>query len=159
MSLAPLVFLNVDGVLTSARTYLQERDEPAQQLDPVAIGLVALLCKEIGAQVVMATAWVNMFSTPTSWVALFHGMGYDVPVIDVIPSEEWLGSGRIAAIQKRAGLAPFVLLDDDRYDDLPSVEVNAITGLGAADIADALRYLAPGSELFKKAESFGTKFP
>lgn len=51
-----VVFLDIDGVLNSLGSVLALGD-PSHHLDPVSVGLVARLCKETGAEIVVSSSW------------------------------------------------------------------------------------------------------
>jgi hypothetical protein len=160
MNQTPLLLVNVDGVLTSARTYLLGDSKHHRHLDPVAVGLLATIAQAAGARVVMATAWVAMYPTAAEWVELFKGVGYDINIVDVISDEEWMRSDRLEAIRKRIDTENYVLLIDDIVEtpDLHAVQVNSRAGLGIEEVVSALKFLAPHSPLLSETESMMSQF-
>lgn len=111
----PLLFLNIDGVLTSARTYaLADFATGPHELGPVAVALLAALCQAADARVIISSAGVAHYTSAEAWVQLFKGLGHDIPVVDVVTKAERCAD-RGAALRKhveRAGAPAYVVLDD-----------------------------------------------
>ena len=56
MTAERILFLDVDGVLNSVGSVLA-LGGPSDCLDPVSVGLVARLCRETGAKIVVSSTW------------------------------------------------------------------------------------------------------
>lgn len=51
-----ILFLDIDGVLNSLGSVLALGD-PSHHLDPVSVGLIARVCRETDAQIVVSSSW------------------------------------------------------------------------------------------------------
>jgi hypothetical protein len=149
----PLLFMNVDGVLTSARTYWTPGAGPQERLDPVALRLLQTFCEKLGAEVYMASAWSSMmFRTPKDWRALFARCGADIPVVGMLNYEDTDHGDWASAMDYLMVMfpgRPHLLFEDDPVDrDHPNlIEVDAQVGLTTVHLQAAAERLAPGSEL------------
>lgn len=81
-----ILFLDFDGVLNSERTFqalggYPDDFRPAERakFDPVAIALIAKLCRETGAKIVVSSAWRNLHSVEECAQEL------GLPIIDQTP--------------------------------------------------------------------------
>lgn len=149
----PLLFMNVDGVLTSARTYWAPGAGPQERLDPVALRLLQTFCEKLGAEVYMASAWSSMmFRTPKDWRALFARCGADIPVVGMLNYEDTDHGDWASAMDYLMAMLPgrpHLLFEDDPVDrDHPNlIEVDAQVGLTTVHLQAAAERLAPGSKL------------
>lgn len=164
MTTKPLLFLNIDGVLTSARTYaLADFATSPHELDPVALSLLAALCQATGARVIISSAWVAHYTSAEAWVQLFKGLGHDIPVVDVVTKAERYAD-RGTALRKhveRAGNPAYVVLDDGlALEGLAAnwVQVDRRVGLGVDDAVAVLRKIAPGCRYLERLEYLATQF-
>lgn len=151
-----MVFVNTDGVLTSAANYwLDDRKggKATDNLNPLAIRLLAQFCQRIGANVVMATAWEGFMPRPEQWRDAFREIaGVEVPVVGLLSSDYLDNSSwatKMDLYMRGYEGWPYVLLEDDPVpENNPRViNVNAQTGLSTADLQKAAEMLAPGSEV------------
>lgn len=164
-STAPLLFVNVDGVLTSARTYWNRKGGHRERIDPVTLQLLEHFCNEMGAEVVMASAWSNMFCTsPAAWRNFFATFGVTIPVVQLLtmPSRR---DGHTWADEMEMFMAmfpnrPYVLFEDDPDEaDRPNlIEVDAQVGLTTANLEAAARLLAPGCRVAEELASLNKAF-
>lgn len=151
-STKPLLFLNVDGVLTSARTYwksLGDRGRGAR-LDQVALSILEQFCVEMDAEVVMASAWSGTFcKNPAEWRNFFAEMGVQIPVVQMLDFDgrSWVDGMEdfMAMFPNR----PYVLFEDDPAEAGRDcvIEVDAQVGLTTVDLEKAANKLAPGCKV------------
>lgn len=88
MSTTPpnIIFLDVDGVLNSARSftaYKDREDNICDALDPIAVEMIKLLCKECNAKIVWCSTW-RRYEDQMNLLEKF------------IPTEFWFNSDRAA---------------------------------------------------------------
>lgn len=81
-----VLFLDIDGVLNSARTQMAFGGYPhsfrtrcMSQFDHVAIGLIRLLCRETGCSIVLSSDWRY------NCTAHDAANAFDLPIMDVTP--------------------------------------------------------------------------
>lgn len=81
-----IIFLDIDGVLNSKRTYyafkgypIDLSNESLKRFDWVAIGLIRKLCKLLDAQIVLSSSWRRCFKIEDIALAL------NLPIIDKTP--------------------------------------------------------------------------
>lgn len=136
MSLRPLLFLDIDGVLNNQGSAMV-LGSPSHVFDPVSVGLVDLLCEQTGARIVISSAWRIGIDLPTLRDDMSECGGGILAkrVIDVTPtrvspmpaavnaSAEDLVPYRGAEIKawverNNCRRAPYVIVDDDS-DMLP----------------------------------------
>ena len=159
----PLLFFNVDGVLTSARTYWTPAGREAR-LDPVALRLVQAFCEKLGAEVYMASAWSSMgVTSPQAWRDMFARCGATIPVVGMLNYDETDHGDWAGAMDKLMALfpnRPHLLFEDDPVDrDHPHlIEVDAQVGLTTVNLQAAAERLAPGSALAKELAQLNTAF-
>jgi hypothetical protein len=159
----PLLFLNVDGVLTSARTYWGGQRRSEDRLDPVSLQLVQDFTARLNAEVVIASAWAGFICGPQAWKNLFANKGFSIPVVNTITMEE-RGVSRTWAdamddyMERHPG-RPHVLFNDEPNDHHKRyVEVNGLTGLTTVDLLAAAQMLEPGSRLVEELTAFNRGF-
>jgi hypothetical protein len=111
-----VLFLDIDGVLNSARSCLASRGYPLtlepshlEKFDWVAVALVRRICETTGAKIVLSSMW--RLHLPHDQI----GKALDLPIIDATP---YLGVHRgheIAAWLARQQPAPerYAIVDDD----------------------------------------------
>jgi hypothetical protein len=159
-----IIALNVDGVLTNARTYFAQRkgSGAAGAIDPVALAMLEKFCQITGAEVIMATSWTEMFyPTVDAWKALFKSKECDIPVIDVLRrpegSADWIDVTR--DYMETHGISNYALLVDDPTQPGQSrvIKTDARYGLTVAELSAAASMLAPNSKLVEELERF-TRF-
>lgn len=163
----PVLFVNVDGVLTSARTYWVKQEgngrHESKVIDKAALSILAMFCERTNAQVVMASAWsAFMMKSPVAWRLFFEELGYPLPVVDMLPVPR---EGRTWADEMDGFMAaypdtPHVLFEDDpALQNHPRViPVDAQVALSTVDLQKAAELLEPGSELAKELGSLNKSF-
>lgn len=143
----PVIFLDFDGVLNSRRSALALGGYNSDQLDPVAVKLVAKLVYMTDASVVVSSTWRLLYPLGELRDILSqHSFVLADRLIDVTPS---LRSGHrgeeIEAWLTDNARPPYVILDDDN-DMLPEqfsnfVDVDEQYGFSVCDYEDALSIL------------------
>lgn len=166
-STAPLLFVNVDGVLTSARTYWKKKPgegngRGTEVLDPVALRLLEQFCERMGAEVVMASAWSNfMYNSPAAWRRMFEEQGVTIPVVHMLelPQDgDWAAA--MDAFMEMFPNRPHVLFEDDPVEaGRPNlIEVDAQVGLTTVNLEAAANLLAPGCNVAKDLANVNRSF-
>lgn len=163
-----LLAVNVDGVLTNARTYwCNFNAPPVDKLDPTALALLEKFCKMTDAQVVIASAWKVFIPTAAMWETTFSDKGFAIPVIDVIERDYAKCRDWFTAVKDYIALqhpdAAYVLFDDDvrpgSEGEEQLIPVDGRVGLGIVDLQAAADVLLPGSplalELARMNKAFG----
>lgn len=163
-----MLFVNTDGVLTSAGNYWlkdsRKSSKASAMLNPLAIRLLAQFCEEMGANVVMATAWEGFMPKPEQWRDCFREVaGVEVPVVGLLSSDydgnkSW--AAKMDDYMRGYQGWPYVLLEDDPApENNPRViNVNAQTGLTTVDLQAAAEMLAPGCDVAKELASLNKSF-
>lgn len=152
-----VIFLDVDGVLNSLRSCVGLGGYRADQLDPVAMGLLNALCREaqeagVQVDVVISSTWRKKYDVLTWWTDLFDGHS-DCPAVKVVGMTPSLGGRRGEEV--RTWLASnnryhrHVILDDDNDfdDDQPLILVEPWGGLNLNHIDEA-HFLLTGQRMF-----------
>ena len=120
-----IIFLDIDGVLTSARTwYALDRHYGGmiwRALDPIAVGLINGFCKDYKYQIVISSSWRTH---PDCWSDLKKG-GLNMNLIHsdwrtTSEQKSWMRGYEIEAWLKRNNKldTKYIILDDDQ-DFLP----------------------------------------
>lgn len=120
---AKVLFLDIDGVLNSARTcvafggpliggFPHGFDETNMRLfDHAAIGLIRKLCHETGASIVLSSSWRIIHTVHEC------ANGLDLPIFDRTPSLNWHGRVRGDEIANWLADHPevevYAIVDDD----------------------------------------------
>ena len=151
-STKPLLFVNVDGVLTSARTYWKPSNDGGRgaRLDPVALSILEQFCVEMDAEVVMASAWSGMFcNSPAEWRNFFAEMGVKIPVVQMLDLDGRSWADGMDDFMVMFSNRPHVLFEDDPAEaGRPFVvDVDAQVGLTTVDLEKAANMLAPGCKV------------
>jgi len=105
-----IVFLDFDGVISTPRAYLSHPALPSEgreynQLcfDPVAVGLLNLICREWGASVVLTTNWRGSFPDRAAAHAFMSSVGvtslFDHETLWRTP---WVAPEALADLRRRA---------------------------------------------------------
>ncbi|MDO8415178.1 MAG: HAD domain-containing protein [Agitococcus sp.] len=163
ISKSPLLFVNVDGVLTSARTYWRDHTHVRDALDPVALQLLQKFCKETKLTVVIASVWSGFMPTAEQWRAEFKHAKLDIPVVDVLALPKngvpcWPTLVE-SYMQERPGI-PYALLIDDAVAKNKDwvVHVNALTGLTTVELLKVATLLVPGTRVVSELTSLNRAF-
>jgi len=146
-----IVFLDMDGVLSTARAFAaqQHKEFPDCQIDPIAVQYINLLCEYAEAEVVISSTW-RLGRTRDEFIALLNRNGFTGKLHEdwrtkQLPSsfrgdevEEWL--------HRNPGVNVHVILDDDSdfYDHQPLVKTNSLDGIMQDDLRKALEILSAG---------------
>ena len=130
-----VLFLDIDGVLNSARSCVANRGYPMNltprdlpMFDQLAVAMIRGLCARGGVSVVVSSAW----RITHHWDAI--GRALDLPTIDRTPSMLGPRGGEIAAwLLAHPEVEDWAIIDDDP-DMLPEqlhrfVQTNAREGL------------------------------
>lgn len=110
---APVVFLDIDGVLNTIFTW--GRRPHAAALEPARVARINTLCAETGAVVVVTSTWRRLFELD-DLRALLAGAGLTAPIVGVTPC---LDTGhrrdeiRFWVNSRPEPPARFVIFDDD----------------------------------------------
>lgn len=169
-STAPLLFVNVDGVLTSARTYWKKNKQKSGEskgpgtevLDPVALRLLEEFCARMGAEVVMASAWSHfMYKSPDAWRRMFADQGVVIPVVQMLDRPNGVSwAEAMDTMMQLFPNRPHVLFEDDPEEaGHPNlIEVDARVGLSTVNLEAAANLLAPGGEVAKDLANVNRSF-
>ena len=118
---APILFLDIDGVLNSGRSAIALGGMPhglaPEQLakfDQVALGLVRRLCADTGCQIVVSSSWRRLHGWRDIGAALGLPVVGDTPQLNNVPR-----GGEIAAWMEQNGTPGRWAIVDDDSDMLP----------------------------------------
>lgn len=145
----PVVFLDFDGVLNNMGSVTAFGT--SQTFDPVSVSLLARLCSEAGAKIVVSSSWRPMGQgqlnrlTRSMWQAgaeelVKFVIGYTDRLISGIRGAEvakWIRDNRFTG--------PYVIFDDDSdfYPDQPLIQCSQGRGLGLCEYVRALDLIDP----------------
>lgn len=149
-----VIFLDFDGVLNSRRTvaaygcygFLGFRD--GYHLDPVALKMVEVLCKDTSASIVISSSW-RIGADLQEFKDLFDHYKIDVNVVGFTPRSYEIGEIRGHEIEaylvKHPQITHYAILDDDS-DMLETqkahfVHVNPTDGLSWKNFEQAKKIL------------------
>lgn len=165
---APVLFLDIDGVLLSGRTWLlpvnrrlqaagvkltrQEASEligREAQFDPCAVALVSRICEATGARIVVASSWRYTVGYEQTRVKLI-----EEGLPEAMLHEDWAcPMGGFDTPDKAADITRWLeghgvthtggwlALDDEDIVLGATMRTDAMDGLGARETAAAFRYL------------------
>ena len=150
----PLIFLDIDGVLNSARSaiahitrstaYVSFQDRVADQLDPVAVLMMARVCRETEADIVISSTW-RKFTTIPTFIEVFARYGWEnAPVIGLTPitSKGYRGTEVKMFLEQNQDLKgrPYVCIDDDSDFDFDQrlIHCDAHNGFSYQNYRDTL---------------------
>lgn len=157
---APVVFLDIDGVLNHQRLYDLHADrggatEPVDWIDKACVARLDALCERTGAVIVLSSSWRRIFGVEHTFDVL-RAAGLATVVIDGTPmhgasgpdehvvDERW---GEIRAwLDEHDTHASWVILDDAELADAPAerfVRTDRAVGLSDADVERAVAILGP----------------
>ena len=132
----PILFLDMDGVLSSHRAYIAQphRKVPDRWVDGTACRLLDVLCRGTGALTVVSSTWRLLYSRE-AFAAFLDAHGFSAPL-----HEDWrtteLPSGRrgdeVAEwLSRHQEVSAWVALDDDHEfdDDQAHVQTTLADGL------------------------------
>jgi hypothetical protein len=158
MSRAPLLFLDIDGVLNSRRFFVGRYNgaDPdgmtweESQIDPAAVAILNRILAETGAECVLSSTWRLMH--PTFWIEdMLAGRGFTGRIIDATPDlndkprgleiQAWLDA-------QREQPPAFAIVDDD--EDMVHLSHRLVRttfdeGLTEADASRLIAMLRGGS--------------
>jgi hypothetical protein len=126
-----VLFLDIDGVLNSARTCLAHGGYPHEfgpthmaMFDTTAVALIRGLCKTAGVSVVVSSAW----RITHTWQEI--GAGLDLPTIDSTPRLVGPRGAEIQAwLDAHPSVTMYAIVDDDS-DMLPEQAPNFVQTSG-----------------------------
>jgi hypothetical protein len=161
----PLAFVNVDGVLTSAKTYWAKAPGKgeARVIDQATLRILAQFCVRTKARMVMASAWSNfLMKSPEAWRSFFEGQGQPLPVIDMLPMPSNGRTWTDAMVSYMEGHAdvPYIMFEDDpgAQKHPRVIEVDARVGLSTVNLQEAAELLEPGSALARELAELNRGF-
>lgn len=165
---APVLFLDIDGVLLSGRAWLLSMNRRLQVtgakltrqeasrligreavLDACAVALVSRICEATGARIVVASSWRYTVGYEQTRVKLFE---QGLP--EALLHEDWAcPMARFSTPEKRPDIeywlaehsithpGSWLVLDDEDIVPGATMRTDALDGLGAREAAAAVRYL------------------
>lgn len=162
---APLAFVNVDGVLTSARTYwaMAPGTKEGRVIDAATLRILAHFCARTKARVVMASAWSDfLMKSPEAWRRFFEDLGQPLPVLDMLPmpcnGRSW--TDEMVVYMEGHADVPYVMFEDDPGPQKHPrvIEVDARVGLTTVNLQEAAELLDPESELSRELAQLNKGF-
>lgn len=107
-----VLFLDVDGVLNSTRTYIAFGGRPSKlhhqrMFDQVAIGLLRRLCASAGIVIVWSSAWRQDHRWQDAAEA------FDLPIIDATPMLGHRGLEIAFWLEQHPQVEQYAILDDE----------------------------------------------
>lgn len=131
-----ILFLDIDGVLLSARTALATGSIPwtcnpddIPYFDHIAIGMLRRLCKDTKCKIVLSSTWRHSVSFET--IAKAH----DLPIIDKTPWKMSSSRGEEIAmwLREHKEVTKYAIIDDDSdmlAEQLPNfVKTDSMEGM------------------------------
>lgn len=115
---APVIFLDIDGVMIPGRAYaLRTQTRRPPPFDPIAVGMVRQLCQEAGAQIVISSTWRKRRTRDEMRDVLRqNGLGevtlhedWGTPVLDSQPRGQQIA----AWLRNHPTVERYAALDDD----------------------------------------------
>lgn len=126
-----ILFLDFDGPLVSMRSSLAAAGAPNRALDPVSVGLVARVCREAGARIVVSSIWrvhgresveADLRAAGLDVGLLHDDWRLDLPVGDrAVRVSAWLA--------RHPEVEAYVCLDDNEVPGHPLVRVSSMDGV------------------------------
>lgn len=109
-----ILFLDIDGVLNSVRTYIAFGSYPDRltpehvaALDPVALGLIRRMCASAGVSIVLSSSW----RVDHRWSDV--GQALDLPIIDATPCLPFSRGEEIATwLSRNQDVSAYAIVDD-----------------------------------------------
>ncbi len=152
-----LIFLDMDGVISTPRACLVQADLPHPDcfMDPIAMQYLNLICRTGRARVVLSSSW-RLIYEEEEFIGFMHAHGFSG-----VFHGDWRTRGsangfRGDEVQEWRDRHPeetgtYVILDDDGdfHPHQPLVKTSALNGLLMEDYERALRFLQPEEEPFK----------
>lgn len=157
------LFINIDGVLTSARTYWTPIESMQDTLDPVALKLLEKFCKDLPVKLVIASNWATFFKDLGQWELLFKNKGVELPLHAVLPVDvdiplTW--AARARDYMEAHPNTPFALLiDEPPQENSFVVTTNRQIGLTTSDLLKVAQKLNPTSPVITDLQSLHKGFP
>jgi len=146
----PLIFLDIDGVLNSLRTFLAFKKLQLKEVDPVAVNLMDRLVRETDADIVISSSW--RIGKPVPYLQEVFRTYFSAPFYDcIIDKTPHLCGKRGDDIRDWLEAHPerhnYVIIDDDS-DMLPSQKSRFVctddrVGFDVRDYRKALSILMP----------------
>ncbi len=156
MILYKIIFLDIDGVLNSNRSFIALKDCDVSELDPIAVGMLQELVKRTNAEIVISSTW-RLGKDLNYFRSIFAQYDWkDFPIIGMTPNlrnhgrSVWRGEevqawitefekDRICKIKK------YICLDDDGdfEPSIPLVQTCGKNGFSFENFQIALHLLDP----------------
>lgn len=84
-----VIFLNIDGVLTTARTSIAYSESNMRTLDPVSVRMIASICKQSNMKICISSDWKNDTPLRADFVLKFAFNG-GIPLIrHILKGKNW----------------------------------------------------------------------
>ena len=150
----PVIFLDMDGVLSSPRAFIVQQDKPDRSdkwIDPIAVRALNMLCRASNAEIVVSSVW-RLNRTRDEFRAILERNDFDG-----LLHEDWrtiqLQSGfrgdEVAEwLGRHPEVARHLILDDegDFHPWQPLVQTDTTDGFGCRHLEQAFRVLFPDDE-------------
>lgn len=157
----PVVFVNIDGVLTSTRSYwANPRADIREVLDPIACKLLSRFCTAAGASLVLASQWSRIYSIEVL-EARFKALGADFKIEGALGADRKFGEPRQSWEEQMHSYmtarpnTPYVLAIDLSDENRGSKHVTAVDvqiGLTLANLKDMAEKLEVNEILTESIE-------
>jgi hypothetical protein len=151
-----ILFLDIDGVLNSARSftgigksYPTEKPEDAN-LDPVAVGLLKAICREGDFKIFIHSSWWGLRCNKNYATAMFAKHGWLTPGI-IGGSSDGDRKTRIDTALAKYKPENYIILDDcdlREYFGSHAIVVNPMNGLSMDNYANAMKHLGKNVGVF-----------
>jgi hypothetical protein len=150
----PVVFLDMDGVLSSPRAFIVQQDRPNHSdkwIDPIAVRALNMLCRAAGAEVVVSSVW-RLNRTRDEFRNILERNGFDGALHEdwrTIQSREGFRGDEVREwLERHPDVSRHVILDDDGdfHPGQPLVQTDTTDGLGYRHLEEAFRVLIPDDD-------------
>lgn len=84
-----VIFLNIDGVLTTARTSIAYSESNMRTLDPVSVRMIASICKQSNMKICISSDWKNDTPLRADFVLKFAFNGGMPLIRHIFKGKNW----------------------------------------------------------------------
>lgn len=84
-----VIFLDIDGVLTTARTSIAYNEARIRTLDPVSVRMIASICKQSNMKICIISDWKIDYPLRADFIMNFSYFGGGPLVPHILKNENW----------------------------------------------------------------------
>lgn len=155
VSQRPIIFLDMDGVVSTPRAYIVQADKPGRDrwLDPISMRYLDMLCGYSNALVVISSTWRLMYDGRQAFTDLLARNGCAAELHEDWRTAQFNTGPRGAEVQDWLDRHPeftrYLILDDeaDFLPGQPLVQTHMIDGFMQSHLQAAFAVLFPGDKM------------